>query len=68
MSTPEIETYASEYEAHYRLISTCEADLHRWVASCRGARCRWIDTRYSRAQASDAGLAHCKKKHVRKPS
>lgn len=62
------EAYASEYEAHYRLITTTEAELYRWVASCRGKRCRaWATTHYTDEQARDAGLAHCREKHVRGP-
>lgn len=61
-----VETYASEYEAHYHLIRVWEADLYRWMAACSGDKCRWMcHVAYSSEQAREAGLAHCREKHVR---
>jgi hypothetical protein len=60
------DAFDSEYEAHYRLIDVWEADLYRWMASCSDSKCRWMcHVAYSSAQARDAGLAHCREKHVR---
>lgn len=59
------EVFASEYEAHYKLISVQEVDLHRWTAWCTGEGCRWSHTLYSKEQVRDTALRHCKTRHVR---
>lgn len=57
--------FDTEYEAHYWLISVHEADLHHWMSGCRGLGCRWRETAYGPEAARDAGLQHCREKHVR---
>lgn len=61
-----MDTFGNEYEAHYRLITVWEADLYRFMAMCSGAKCRWrCHVAYSAEQARDAGLVHCREKHVK---
>ena len=61
----ERETFATEYEAHYRLTSVQEVDLHRWMSWCNDGVCRWRYTGYSWAEAREVALTHCREKHVR---
>ena len=62
------DVYDTEYEAHYRLIHVWEADLYRFTASCSGTKCHWMcHVAYSADQAREAGLTHCREKHVKGP-
>lgn len=68
------EKYGSEYEAYFHLIAVQDPGLHGRTAyvtvawclddACRVDGCDWSVTRPQYQQAREAGLAHCRERHV----